>query len=208
MELDDFRRQWKQPVAADFPADLLDADALTQLLARGPSNPVSKMQRNARVEMALTAGLMLLPFAAMRLNKPVTVFWAVLMLLLGAGQLYYYYYKLGVLRRMATVEGNVRDHLRKLCLELRRLLRFLYRVTLVTGPVTLALLFGSEVYQEMGRPGGARVALLAIVAGVLVVLGFLLQLALIRGTRLYLQRLYGQHLDRLEASLRELEDTE
>lgn len=208
MELDDFRRQWKQPVAADFSAGSLNADALTQLLTRGPSNPISKMQRNARVEMALTAGLMLLPLAVMRVNKPVTIFWSVLMILLGLGQLYYYYYKLGVLRRMATVEGNVRDHLRKLCLELRGLLRFLYRVTLATGPVTLLLLYGSYVFEELARPAGARVMLLAIVAGVLVVMGLLLQWALIRGTRAYLQRLYGQHLDRLEANLRELEATE
>jgi hypothetical protein len=207
MELDDFRRQWKQP-AADSSVGSLSAATLAQLLAGNSSNPVGRMQRNARVEMALTAGLMLLPFVFMQLGKPVTVFWTVLLVLLGLGQLYYYYYKLGVLRRMATVEGNVRDHLRKLCLELRRLLRFLYRVTLVTGPVTLLLLFGSFVFQELARPGGVRVPLLAILAGVGLGLGFVLQLALIRGTRSYLQRLYGQHLDRLESALRELDETQ
>ncbi|HEX8429467.1 hypothetical protein [Hymenobacter sp.] len=205
MELDDLRRAWKQPTAAEAPP-ALDKAAVAKLLAYGADSPVAKMQRNARVEMVLTALLMLLPFAFMRPNKPLTVFWTTFMVVLGSGQLYYYYYKLGVLRRMATVEGNVRDHLRKLCLELRRLLRFLYRVTLATGPVTLLLLFGSYVAIEQVRPAGLRPQFLLIVAGVTLVLGFFIQLCVLYGTRRYLQRLYGQHLDRLETSLQELEE--
>jgi len=207
MELDDLRRAWKQPTTAESPA-ALDTAALNALLAQEANSPVAKMQRNARVEMALTALLMLLPFAFMRIDKPVTVFWTVFMVVLGSGQLYYYYYKLGVLRRMATVEGNVREHLQKLCVELRRLLRFLYRVTLGTGPVTLVLLFGSYVAVEQAQPTGLRPQFLLITAGVVLVLGILLQLGVLYGTRRYLQRLYGQHLDRLEASLRELEAAE
>ena len=41
---------------------------------------------------------------------------------------------------------------------------------------------------------------------VMLVGGALLQVGTVYGTRWYLQRLYGQHLDRLEASLRELGD--
>jgi hypothetical protein len=207
MELDDLRRAWKQPSATDAPP-ALDIAALAQLLARNTDSPVAKMQRNARVEMGLTALLMLLPFWFMKVEKPVTVFWAFFMVLLGAGQLYYYYYKLGVLCRMATVEDNVRDHLQKLCVELRRLLRFLYRVTLATGPVTLVLLFGSYVSLEQAKPAGLRPQLLLITAGVVLVFGFFLQIGVLYATRRYLQRLYGQHLDRLEASLRELEAAE
>ncbi|WP_022823963.1 hypothetical protein [Hymenobacter norwichensis] len=205
MELDDLRRAWKEPSATNAPP-ILDTAALAQLLARNTDSPVAKMQRNARIEMGLTALLMLLPFWFMKVEKPITVFWTVFTILLGAGQLYYYYYKLGVLRRMAMVEGNVRNHLRKLCLELRRLLRFLYRVTLATGPVTLVLLFGSYVVLEQAKPPGLQPQLLLITAGVVLVFGFFLQLAVLYGTRRYLQRLYGQHLDRLETSLRELEE--
>ena len=39
----------------------------------------------------------------------------------------------------------------------------------------------------------------------LLVFGALLQVAAVYGTRWYVQRLYGQHLDRLEGLLRELE---
>ena len=207
MELDDLRHAWKQPSTAETPP-ALDTAALAELLARGTNSPVAKMQRNARVEMALTTLLMLLPFAVIQVDKPITVFWAVFMVVLGSGQLYYYYYKLGVLRRMATVEGNVRDHLRKLCLELRRLLRFLYRATVATGPVTLLLLFGSFVFVEKAKPAGLRPQILLITAGLMLVFGFFMQLAVLYGTRRYLQRLYGQHLDRLETSLRELEAVE
>jgi hypothetical protein len=46
-----------------------------------------------------------------------------------------------------------------------------------------------------------------IIGGVLLMLGGLVQVLAVYGTRWYVQRLYGQHLDRLEANLAELEET-
>ena len=203
MELDDLRRQWQQPQP---PGAAFDNVQLEALLKKRPGL-VEKMRRNARIEMALTAGLLLaVCWYCLRAKGLIDVVIGYYLLLVGLGQLYYYYHKLGVLRRMATVEGHVRNHLHKLCTEMRGLLRFFYRVTLAAGPLTLLLGFCYELGQQLARPGGVRLAYLFWLGGALLVFGALLQVPVVYGTRRYLQYLYGQHLDRLEASLRELGD--
>ena len=203
MELDDLRRQWQQPQP---PGAAFDHVQLEALLKKRPGL-VEKMRRNARVEMALTAGLLAaVCWYCFRAEKLIEIVGGYFLLLLGLGQLYYYYHKLGVLRRMATVEGHVRNHLHKLCTEMRGLLRFFYRVTLAAGPLGLFLGFCYGFGKQLARPDGVRLAYLFWEGGALLVFGALLQVAVVYGTRWYLQRLYGQHLDRLEASLRELSD--
>ena len=64
------------------------------------------------------------------------------------------------------------------------------------------------VEQELVRAAPFRWSLVSIEAGCVLLLVLPLQWAAVRGTRWYLQRLYGQHLDRLEASLRELVEPE
>lgn len=207
MELDNFRTSWQQSAAAGKSASF-DAAQLAAVLKSQPGL-VEKMRRNARVEMALTALLMVVfPLLVIRLDKSATIVYCSLLVLMGVGQLYYYYYKLGVLRRMAVVEGDVRSHLRKLCRELRRLLRFFYRVTLGTPPVTLLLLFGLDLAEQLSRPESTRAKSPLVFVGFLLVFGVFMQVVAVYGTRWYLQRLYGRHLDRLEASLRELDETQ
>lgn len=207
MELDNLRTSWRQSAAAETPASF-DAAQLAAVLRNRPGL-IEKMRRNARLEMALTALLVVVfPLLVMRLDKPATVIYCSFMILIGLGQLYYYVYKLGILRRMAKVEGDVRSHLRKLCSELRRLLRFFYRVTLATAPVALLLLFGLWLAVQAERPEGIRAKPMLLFTGSLLVLGVCMQVAAVYGTRWYLQRLYGQHLDRLEANLRELDGAE
>lgn len=209
MELDDFRRQWQQTADVAAPATPdLDAAHLQALLRKRPGL-VEQMRRNARRELITTTALILI--VSLRLINPdslLIIMQGALLLLMGAGQLYYYYYKLGVLRRMATVEGNVQYHLRRMCQELRRLLRFFYRVTLVTGPFVLLLWFCYDLGRELVRPTGADWAHLGRLAAILTGSGLLLQLLVIRVTRWHMQRLYGRHLDQLEAALRELEAPE
>jgi hypothetical protein len=209
MELDDFRRKWQQTAGAALPATPdLDAAHLQTLLRKRPGL-VEQMRRNACRELVLTTVLILI--FSLRLVNPdslLIIMQGALLLLMGAGQLYYYYYKLGVLRRMATVEGNVQYHLRHMCHELRRLLRFFYRVTLVTGPFVLLMWFCYDFGRELVRPTGADWVHLGRLAAILTGSGLLLQLLVIRLTRWHLQRLYGRHLDQLEAALRELETPE
>lgn len=206
MELDDLRRQWQRPEPAA--ATPLTPAALAALLARQRGGLVDKMRRNARWEMALAAvmaaGLVVaLPLVRQALFRLYGGFSLLLML----GLLYYYYRLLGVLRQLAETSGSVRGHLVRLCGGLRQLLRFNYRLTLATWPTILLLIYGFFVGRLLGQAGPVRGQALALTGGILLVFGVVVQVGVVYFTRWYLQRLYGQHLDRLEGQLRELDDS-
>ncbi len=203
MQLEDLRQNWLNPTEWSAP---INSVQLEKLLASRPGL-VDKMRRSARWETAFTAVLVLAsPFALYGAETLIYRIYAVIMMALGVGLLYYYYRMLGMLNRMRRVEGNVRGHLKRLAAGLRALLRFYYRLTLVIGPLMMTMNFCYFLGMELGRPGPLRWKFLFIMAGVLLVLGMLVQVLAVYGTRWYVQRLYGQHLDRLEANLAELED--
>ncbi len=204
MELNDLRRQWQQPEPS---AAALSAIQLRALLARQRDNLADKMRRNARWEMALAvlmAGLMLggfvlLPKAVYRLY---TGFSLLLMLVL----VYYYYRLLAMLRQMDQPGSSVRRHLTQLCAGLRQMLRFNYKLTLWVLPWTLILIYGFFTGQLLAGKAKYSWQAWAVAGGVLLVLGAVVQVGVVYFTRWYMQRLYGQHLDRLEGQLHELDE--
>ena len=205
MELDDLRRQWQQPLA-EMPAPL-DVAALTRLLVRQSEGIIGKLRRSARLELYINFGVLLGSLAL--------VWWGPLcwmqvfgwvLVVIGLVCIGYLYRKLHLLRRMDDPAGNLRAHLRRLVSGLRSLIRFYYYFTLAMLPVAgvlNVLMVDSESKHGVNftsLPG------LALVVGLVVVLPALLYLPVASATRRYLQYLYGQHLDRLEASLQELGD--
>jgi hypothetical protein len=204
MELDDLRRQWQQPETASPP---VSPAQLESLLKQRSTGLIEKMRRNAWFETVFTALVALaLPFYIGASSSAFHRMYGAAMLLLAVLMLYYFYRQLRLLGRMAQAEVHVRAHLTALSAGLRQLLSFYYRLTLATGPLSLLLVLGFYLGKELARPGPFRWQLIGGVAAAFLVLGALLQVAVVYGTRWYLQRLYGQHLDRLEANLRELSD--
>jgi hypothetical protein len=204
MELDELRRQWLQPEPAPPP---LTPAQLDDLLAQRSGGLVDKMRRNAWYEAAFTLLVavvmpLLLGFAHNFLQRAQLVS----LFLLALVMLGYYYRKLKMLREMTRAEANVRGNLHRLSAGLRSMLRFYYRLTLAMAPASLLLVYEAAVGKELLRPEGVRVGLLLGLGGALLVVGLLLQWALVKGTRWYLQRLYGQHLDHLDGLLRELDE--
>lgn len=204
MELDDLRRQWQQPAP---PGPALDTGQLSSWLARGSGGLVARMRRNTHWEQACTA-LIMAGAAALWANSAQLIyrFCAAVLLLLGLGMFYYYYRVLAVLGRMAAADGHVRGHLQQLSAGLRQLLRFNFCLTLSMGPLMLLSLLAYAVGRELARPGSFRSMRVLVVSGLALALGALLQLGVARLTRRYLHQLYGRHLDRLDANLRELDE--
>ncbi|MDO7853057.1 hypothetical protein Q4S41_15740 [Hymenobacter sp. CA1UV-4] len=167
------------------------------------------MRRNARWELGFVVVMavampLIIRFASNFLERAQVVsLFLVSLVMLG-----YYYRKLAMLKQMTQPEGHVLGNLRRLSAGLRSMLRFNYRLTLAMPPASLLLAFEFVAGKEWGRPGGVRIGMLLGLGAALLVLGLLLQWAVVRAARWYLQRLYGQHLDRLEASLHELADAE
>ena len=209
MELDDLRRQWQQPETTPPP---VSPAQLESLLAHRSTSLTEKMRRNAWVEAVLNVLVaVMLPFYIATRQSALYRMYGVAMLLLAVLMLYYYYYyyyyyrQLRLIRRMACAEGYVQAHLVAMSAGLRQLLRFYYRLTLTTGPLLLPLALGFFVGQELARPGTFRWPFVGGIAVAFLFFGAVLQVGAVYGP-LCVRRLYGQHLDRLEASLRELGD--
>ena len=207
MELDDLRRQWRQPEPAALPT--LTAPQLDALLKGRTLGLVEKMRRNAWLEVSCSAliGVVLL-LAMTYMHDGLYWLYAGLTVVLAFITVGYYYRVLGTLRRMTEPTGSVRQHLAMLTQGLRHLLRFYYRLTLATSPVILVLGYGYLVVGEWQRPGGVRVGQLVGLGVAMLLFGGFAQLSIAHVTRQYMQRLYGQHLDRLEGQLRELREGE
>ncbi len=206
MELDDLRRQWQQPEPAAPPLSQAD---LSQLLGRRSDGLVEKMRRNARLETAFVALVaVVMPLIIGFANNFLERAEVVSLFLLSLVLLGYYYRKLKMLRQMTRPDAHVLGNLRRLCAGLRSMLRFNYRLTLAMVPASLLLMYEYVVGKELARSGGVRTAVLLGLGAAFFAAGLLLQRAVVRATRWHLQRLYGQHLDRLEASLRELAEPE
>jgi MFS family permease len=205
MELDDLRSVWKQP-SVELPTPL-DASALTHLLAPQSDGIVEQLRRSARLELYINWGVLVgaLLVAWLAPHFWLRVFGWVLMGI-GVVCIGYLYHKLRLLRRMNDPAGDLHAHLARLVSGLRALIRFYYRFTLAMLPVAgvvNVLMATSEFKRSIdltSLPG------MLLVVGLVVVMPALLYRPVASVTRRYLQRLYGQHLDRLETLLRELEE--
>ena len=208
MELDDLRTSWKQPQPAEELAALNDA-ALRQLLTRGSGSPIARMHRNAWLEIwfvlvCLVGCIGVLISSHDNFYLLPTAWLGLICLLSGL----YYRRKLAVLRSLDQVAGGaVREHMGQQLQSLRSLVELYFRATMWSVPASLiiSLLFmGARMVERFAEPRlTTGLWLLGMAYGLL---GVLVYVLMRRATRWYLQRLYGQHLDRLEASLRELDE--
>jgi hypothetical protein len=203
MELDDLRHQWRQPEPAAAPPALSTAE-LHGLLARQSGSIVAQLRRNARVEMAINYALLPSSLAVAWLAPVLWVrLWGGILALIALVCIFYFHRKLGLLRSMSDPASDLRAHLLRLTTGLRALMRFYYRLTLATLPV-VCLLMGIMALSSTTKV--VTPSKIWVISAVLAVLCVVLYLPTAHTTKRYLQWLYGQHLDRLEGQLRELND--
>jgi len=202
MELDDLRQQWQQPEPV-VPAAFTQA-YFTQVLAQQSDGVVAKLRSNARLELSINYAL-LLPSLALAIGA--SLLWlrlfGGLLTLLVVICIYYFHRKLGLLRNMDNPTDDLRGHLLRLTQGLRALIRFYYRLTMATIPATMLVcgLIALHELPKLRTPIQMGLILVALQG-----LGLVIYLPTKHTTNRYLQKLYGQHLDRLEGQLRELED--
>jgi len=203
MELDDLRRHWRQPGPASEPATLSTAE-LRRVLARQSDDVLAKLRRNAKVEMAINYALLPLSLGMAWLAPVLWVrLWGGLLALIALVCIFYFHRKLGLLRHMSDPAGDLRAYLLRLTTGLRALIRFYYRLTLAMLPLT-CLLMGVMALTTTTK--AATPTKIWVIGAVLAVLCAVIYLPTAHTTKRYLHWLYGQHLDRLEAQLRELDD--
>jgi hypothetical protein len=202
MELENLRRQWQQPSPKDAD-NQLDENALDQLVARGSRGPAARMRRNVWLEVGVVAGCLAGCLVAIMISHDDYYLLAAAWLAgVGLGSGIYFYRKLAVLRELGGASGAaVREQVAQRLLRLRRLVQLYHRARLWMVPLSLvgAMAFvGGRMVQHLA--GDKLVWSL----GLLVVISALVYFRLRGFTKRYVQRLYGRHLDRLEANLQEL----
>lgn len=208
MELSELRRGWQQP-APPGEAGALDAAALTRLLAQTSRSPIAKMRRNVWLEIGVVVVCLAGCVGAALLTQDgyylLMTAWLGLICLLSG---FYFWRKLAVLRSLGDAGGGaVREHMAQQLSSLRRLVQLYYQGTMLSVPIsfTVGIIFLSgRLVQKLD---GHQLLVSLGILGAFYCLGGGLTYFMMRGfTRWYLQRLYGQHLDRLETNLRELEE--
>jgi len=205
MELDDLRRTWQHlPPAAE---PVMDERALTGILSQKSDGPIERLRRNARLEVGLCFGYLIVSIALIIFAPALR--WRALGVTLVPVCLvcfYFLYRKLRLLQGMAETERDLHGHLIRVTTGMRSLVRFYYGFTLATFPIGLLFGFLIRMFDPNVAHSPFSSKKLAISIGVLIVVGVIFWWGVAHFTRWYLQRLYGQHLDRLEGMLRELEE--
>lgn len=209
MELDNLRRQWQQSVPAATAPAIPDAAELARLLARASATPVAKMRRNAWLEIAVVvAGLAGSGIALLVTRDGYYLAMAAWLGLVCVLSGFYFHRKLAVLRSFdAASSGAVRAHMQQQLNSLRSLLKLYYQATMWSIPASCTVGMVALGWRMAQRLSGEKLllALGALAVGYLLV-GTLIYFGIRRFTTWYLQRLYGQHLDRLTGQLRELDE--
>ena len=206
MELDDLRRQWQQPLA-EVPATM-NSSTLGQLLSRNSRSPVSKMRRNAWLEIGFGIACFLIGCIALFYIDDAYVrsmlAWLLTVCLLNG---LYLRRKLEILRGLEDANGALREHIVRQLYNIRELMKLYYQLTkwasIVSFGIGMFFQASSIIHKSASLNWTKPLCFLVACYLVLGIGTFFLMHGL---TRSYLQRLYGRHLDRLEASLAELDE--
>ena len=208
MELDELRRRWQQAAAAEAPA-ASDAALSLQLLERGSRSAVAKLRRNAVMELSFTVVLLLLSGGALiylkEAQSQAMMIWLII-LCLGSIISYHRHLLRGV-RSLPDADAPVREQLTQQLNDVRKTMRGSYQSALWTLPVSFGIPLCFGLNRLLSNYSGK---LFWMQLGILLLstigIGFFAYFGMRAFGRQYLQTLYGQHLDQLEASLAELEE--
>lgn len=202
MEIEDLKDIWRNQSAGFTPKDETE---LAVMLRRNSSSIITRLKRNVWLEVIFTflGGLGLLAYA-MTLPNGSLKWTSVSILLLFCVYLIYYFKKLRLLNRFIHENDNLKVNLQRLIANLKGYLKFYKRSYAILYPVyfILGLLFAaveqgsSGFLNKIARPEIFITLFLGAIA-FFVCSNWL--------TGWYLEKLYGNHLKKLEAILGELE---
>ena len=202
MEIEDLKHIWKKESEGFRPKN--EAELATMLKGRS-SSIIMRLKRNVWMELIFTflGGVGLLAYA---LTLPTgTLKWtSISILVLFSIYSLYYVKKLRLLNRFDPGNDHLRANLRQLVANLkgylkfyRRSYSFLYPAYLFLALAFTAIEHGADGFLNMiGKPD----VIVTLILG-----GIFFFLCTTWLTSWYLKKLYGNHLEKLEALLRELE---
>ncbi|WP_139924204.1 hypothetical protein [Hymenobacter sp. DG01] len=214
MELDDFRRRWQQQPSGPAPTPETTEQILRTMLAQRTIGPIAQLKQNVQRDMKLSIPILLLNlFNVFNIMSRKTLttesrlmavgLVAALLVVLAASV----YRRLQLVRQMEDSNADLYNQLKTTSQKLRQVLR----TSWVMGIGALLVVCGMFLYKTHAEllaylsPGAEHWGR-NVTVFVLGCLGVALVItALFIVGKAKQQRRYGQHLDRLEEALRELE---
>jgi len=202
MEIEDLKDIWKKQTASIKPKD--EAELATMLKGRSTSI-VTRLKRSVWLELIFTfcGGVALLAYA-LTLPSGSLKWISVSILILFCIYTFYYFKKLRVLNRFDAANENVKASIIRLIEDLKSYLKFykrsyaiLYPIYFFLGLVFTAIEHGTTGFINRISQPEIYMSLLLVA-----VLFFICSTWL---TTWYLKKLYGNHLEKLEKLIRELE---
>ena len=202
MEIEDLRDIWKKQTEGFKPKDVAE---LSSMLKGKSTSIVTRLKRNVWIELILTfAGGVGLLVYALTLPSGSLKWISVSLLLLFCVYSFYYFKKLSLLNRFDPANENLKSNLSRLIEDLKSYLRFYKRSYAILYPIYffLGLLFTAI---ERGTAGFINRISQPEVYGSLALVAVAFFFGSTWLTSWYLKKLYGNHLEKLEGLLRELE---
>ena len=202
MEIDELRDIWKKQSEGFTPKDEAE---LTSMLKRNSTSIIARLKRNVWIELIFTfaGGLGLLAYA-LTLPAGALKWTSISILILFCIYSFYYFKKLRLLNRFNHGNEHIKANLQSLISSLKGYLRFYKRSYAILYPMYffLGLLFTAI---EQG-PAGFQNKITKPEIFIPLVLGAIVFFVCSTWlTSWYLRKLYGNHLDKLESMLRDLE---
>jgi len=204
MELDSLKDLWRDIGQKDVRRE--SDEQILRMLHKRSQSPIEKMKRNLRSELTAVIILYSLPIAYF-LTASNARYWelALLLLVIGIFFGFYYYHKNKLLREMQCVTCEVRSNLERQVSTLRKYVRFYFISGTVLTPIAyfataFIVWFKSPVAATIARsPNRLEYAVLIGVGLALTIASYFLNIW-------YVNKLYGQHINKLKNLLGEMEE--
>lgn len=199
MELDNLKQAWKEQAtqAADTGEELI-----LSMLRKKSQSPIARIKRNLRWEL-ITVVVLYLSTIVYYISANHGRYWelAILLCIVGAASVIYYYQKNKLLNQMECVVCEVRSNLQRQVTMLEKYIRFYFLAGVIITPICYFIAAIVVAYKSnfsiSKNPG-----FLAWLIGV----GIVVTIGLYFLNRWYVNRLYGRHVKKLRKLLQETEE--
>jgi len=199
MELDNLKEAWKGHTvknAADSNEEILS------MLQKKSQRPIAKMKRNLFRELIAVIVLYSASIGFYILDDK-GKFWevALMLFIIGILFLFYYYRKNKLLNEMECVACEVKSNLQRQVSTLEKYVRFYYLVGMILTPLAYFAAVFFVLYKSPGITMSTNFYIWFIGSGiVMTILLFFLN-------KWYVNKLYGQHVNKLKEVLKQMEET-
>lgn len=200
MELDNLKQAWKEQ-AIDPPQT--GEEQILSMLRKKSQSPIARIKRNLRWEL-IAVLILYISTIVYYLSANHGRYWelALLLFIVGAVFVFYYYQKNKLLNQMECVSCEVRSNLLRQVTTLEKYIRFYFLAGVIITPICYfitGIIVASKAKFSMTKNPGFFLWFVGT--------GVVLTIILYFVNIWYVNRLYGQHVKKLKTLLRETEET-